>query len=118
MGVKVLMPKYIDAYAFRRRLDGIDPFTKCYQDTNVYLNYAKEAVIVALDAEPEADVRHVVKAKNIGTDYAECDQFVCSNCGVELQDWHRVERDDDDGDITYHEYVFRYCPNCGAVVSE
>lgn len=54
------------------------------------------------------------KGHNENNDYAECDQFVCSECGIELQDWHRVERDIDDGDITYHEYTFRYCPNCGA----
>lgn len=36
------------------------------------------------------------KCRNVNPDYAECDQFVCSNCGVELQDWHRVERDEDD----------------------
>lgn len=54
------------------------------------------------------------KCHNENHDYAECDQFVCSNCGIELQDWHRVERDEDDGDVTYHEYEFNYCPNCGA----
>jgi len=54
------------------------------------------------------------KCCNINTDYAECDQFICSNCGIELQDWSRVERDEDDGDITYHEYEFNFCPNCGA----
>lgn len=51
--------------------------------------------------------------KNENKDYAECDQFVCSNCGIELQDWHRVEHDEDDGDISYHEYEFNYCPGCG-----
>lgn len=56
------------------------------------------------------------KCHNVNPDYAECDQFVCSNCGIELQDWHRVERDEDDGDITYHGYEFQYCPNCGARV--
>lgn len=55
------------------------------------------------------------KCHNVNTDYAECDQFVCSNCGIELQDWHRVERDED-GDITHHEYEFNYCPNCGAKI--
>lgn len=50
--------------------------------------------------------------ENVGTDYAECDQFVCSECGIELQDWHSVERCDD-GEIIFHEYVFRYCPHCG-----
>lgn len=57
------------------------------------------------------------KCHNENHDYAECDQFVCSNCGIELQDWHRVERDEDDGDITYHEYEFKYCPNCGARIT-
>lgn len=53
-------------------------------------------------------------AHNNNEDYAECDQFVCSNCGIELQDWHRVECDEDDGEVSYHEYTFKYCPNCGA----
>lgn len=53
-------------------------------------------------------------AHNNNEDYAECDQFVCSNCGIELQDWHRVERDEDDGEVSYHEYTFKFCPNCGA----
>lgn len=56
------------------------------------------------------------KGHNENNDYADCDQFVCSECGIELQDWHRVERDIDDGDITYHEYTFRYCPNCGTII--
>lgn len=51
--------------------------------------------------------------RNIATEYADCDQFVCSECGIELQNWYRVERDEDDGDITYHEYLFRFCQNCG-----
>lgn len=53
------------------------------------------------------------KCHNENRDYDSCDQFVCSNCGIELQDWHAVERSED-GDITYHEYEFKYCPNCGA----
>lgn len=54
--------------------------------------------------------------ENKNNDYAACDQFVCSNCGIELQDWHRVERDEDDGDITYREYEFNFCPSCGCKV--
>ena len=64
-----------------------------------------------LEQEPCEDTHK--KCHNINPDYAECDQFVCSNCGIELQDWHRVERDED-GDVTYHEYEFHFCPNCGA----
>lgn len=54
------------------------------------------------------------KGKNIATDYDEVDQFVCSECGIELQNWVRVERDEDDGDETHYEYRFNFCPNCGA----
>lgn len=60
---------------------------------------------------PLMEVKH---GKNVGTDYDEVDQFVCSECGIELQGWYRVERDEDDGEETYHEYRLRYCPNCGA----
>lgn len=65
-----------------------------------------------IDAEP---ARHV---KNVGTDYDEIDQFVCSECGIELQGWHRVEHDEDDGVETVHEYRLRYCPNCGGRIVE
>lgn len=51
--------------------------------------------------------------ENINEDYDDCDQFKCSECQIELQDWHRVERDEDYGEISYHEYTFKYCPNCG-----
>lgn len=57
------------------------------------------------------------KCHNANTDYAECDRFVCSNCGIELQDWHRIEHNED-GDIAYHEYEFNYCPNCGAKIEK
>jgi predicted RNA-binding Zn-ribbon protein involved in translation (DUF1610 family) len=63
---------------------------------------------------PAADVVERKTGKNVATEYDDCDQFVCSECGIELQDWHRVERDEDDGNVTYHEYRFRFCPNCGA----
>lgn len=55
---------------------------------------------------------------NCNEDYADCDQFVCSECGIELQEWLQVERDEDDGDITYHEYTMKYCPNCGKKIEE
>lgn len=69
-----------------------------------------------LEAIPAADVAEVRHGANIGEDYAACDQFVCDQCGVELQGWYRVERDMDDGEETHHEYVMRYCPNCGVKI--
>jgi len=71
-------------------------------------------MIIALDTAIKAlEERKKETCTNVGTDYAEVDQFVCSECGIELQDWHRVERDVDDGEVSYHEYTFHFCPNCG-----
>lgn len=53
--------------------------------------------------------------ENLNPDYADCDQFVCSNCGIHLQDWVRIDADDYDASIV-HEYVFRFCPHCGGKV--
>jgi DNA-directed RNA polymerase subunit RPC12/RpoP len=55
--------------------------------------------------------------KNVATEYDDCDQFVCSECGIELQDWRRVERDEDGLEV-YYEYRFRFCPNCGMKIKE
>lgn len=55
----------------------------------------------------------VETCRNIAKDYADVDQFVCSECGIELQDWDRVERDEDTGDESFYEYTLKYCPNCG-----
>ena len=79
--------------------------------------YDNERVVEMLDDLPSVTLVPK-KCHNENHDYAECDQFVCSNCGIELQDWHRVERDEDDGDVTYHEYEFKYCPNCGAKIDK
>lgn len=55
---------------------------------------------------------------NIATDYANTDQFICSNCHIHLQNWHSVEIDEDTDEETHHEYTFRYCPNCGARIQD
>ena len=81
---------------------------KSESEENYYVKRARalDMAIKALNQQKEGH--------NCNEDYADCDQFVCSECGIELQDWHRVERDEDDGDISYHDHVFRFCPNCGA----
>ena len=66
-----------------------------------------------VDSIPAADVRPVNDGENI-TENNPVDEFVCSKCGIILEDWSMVEIDEDDGERTNHEYVFRFCPNCGA----
>ena len=62
---------------------------------------------------PTIDAVPVVHGENI-TEENEVDQFVCSECGIIIESFVRKEIDEDDGEETYHEYVMRYCPNCGA----
>lgn len=50
---------------------------------------------------------------NENSDYSECDEFICSVCGVHLKDWVRFDEEDN----TF-EFVFNYCPNCGAKIDE
>ena len=62
-------------------------------------------------------VRPVKEGENI-TENNPVDEFVCSECGIIIEDWSRVEIDEADGERTNHEYVFRFCPNCGAAMTE
>lgn len=62
---------------------------------------------------PPADMKLVVYAENVADEYADCDQFICSECGIHLQDWVRIDEEDYQDRIV-HEYVFKFCPNCGA----
>lgn len=57
------------------------------------------------------------ECENVGKDYADVDQFICSECGIHLQDWVRIDEDDYEDGIV-HEYAFRFCPNCGKKVRE
>lgn len=57
-------------------------------------------------------------AYNDNWKYRGCDEFVCSKCGIHLEDWTKVEVDLDTGDRNCFEYEFKYCPNCGARMEE
>ena len=51
------------------------------------------------------------------SDFNEVDGFKCSNCGIEITDFCRVERDEDDGSESYHEYILKYCLNYGRFIN-
>lgn len=59
--------------------------------------------------QKEADVAPVVHGKNI-TDMHPVDEFICSECGIDLTEFCRYDPEED---VAY-EYEFKYCPNCGA----
>ena len=85
---------------------------KKWADGYSYIETPTEDAINEFNAIPAADVWPLQVGENI-TENNPVDEFVCSECGIILEDWTMVEIDEDDGERTNHEYAFRYCPNCG-----
>lgn len=83
--------------------DATDTITGCY-----LLETINNAPTV--EAEP---VRHTTNISKI----ADCDEFICNDCGLHLKDWVRVEITDEYGEDHY-EYEFEFCPSCGAKIIE
>lgn len=46
------------------------------------------------------------------------DSFICENCGIRLEDCTRIIFDEDAEDTTFHEYEFKFCPECGRRIVE
>lgn len=100
------MAKYIEAEAAKKELKKtfLDDWIKAYK---------------TIDRVPAADVRENVHGENIRSDlvgsenFSDCDLFFCSKCLIELRDWTRIIKEED-GDEDCYEYVFNFCPNCGA----
>lgn len=66
--------------------------------------------IVDLNEVPQ--IANDSECNNVCKEYAECDAFICSNCGVYLENWSEVIFDDD-GEKMLQEFEFKFCPNCG-----
>ena len=109
---KALFHKIVPLEDCVSRAEVYDIITRMFTSTEMTNEEYKNAMQLVKELPSVIPARP--HGHNNNNDYADCDQFVCSECGIELQDWHSVERDIDDGDITYHEYTFKYCPNCGA----
>ena len=110
------MAEFIEREALKKQMASFVPFAIDASNQD-YVDGLTDAYSLICQS-PVADVVERKTGKNVATEYDDYDQFVCSECGIELQDWHRVERDEDDGDVTYHEYRFRFCPNCGANLND
>lgn len=100
------MARYIDESEIK--------FTgETYTDDNNEIYVTLSDVRQAIAQTPTADVEEVKHGENIGTLHP-VDEFICSECGIVLEGWTRVVIDEDDGELYFYEYEFKYCPNCGA----
>ena len=81
----------------------------------------KELTLKTERIEGVADMHIIEKQEKTCKNVSEMhpvDGFTCSECGISLEDYSEKEVDEESGDITYREYMLRYCPNCGAKVVE
>ena len=65
----------------------------------------------------ERGYRKEIICENI-TENAFTDEFICSVCGFQMDDFCETRVDEDYGEKTNHEFEIRYCPNCGAKARE
>lgn len=104
------MARYIDADRFRKHLELAMEKMHLIRGIKAVDVWA---VVKSLDNAPTADVVEVKHGENIGTLHP-VDEFICSECGIVLEGWTKVVTDEDDGEMYFYEYEFKYCPNCGA----
>lgn len=77
-----------------------------------YEPFSAKDIYRLIDNAPTVEERP--QGKNLNNEYDDVDQFICSICGIELQDWNRYETDEDTSEKHCYDYHFNYCPNCGA----
>ena len=85
--------------------------------SRVKAKFLKNYVIVTLEASKTDDVVEVKHGYNKSS-MNPVDEFICSECGAMFADVSLVKEDEENGDINYYEFEFKYCPNCGAKMSE
>jgi predicted RNA-binding Zn-ribbon protein involved in translation (DUF1610 family) len=84
-------------------------------------NFRKAVVATSLDNIEKlkrlkpAQVGKIKQGKNISKMHP-VDEFICSECGMIMRDFSRIEIDEDRDDEFCYEFEFRYCPRCGAKI--
>lgn len=95
--------------------------TGCGNDSDHKGDYTTGASVDRLaeleDKIEQGTLKEEKTCKNI-SEMHPVDGFTCSECGISIEDYCEKEVDEENGDITYREYMLRYCPNCGAKVVE
>ena len=91
---------------------------KCDSDGELFCDagdfYSEEGYFRIEEVEVEGAI-DVKRGENI-TEMHPVDEFICSECGIIMRDCCRYEIDEDDGDEICYEFVFRFCPRCGAKI--
>lgn len=94
----------------------IEKAKKCFVSDDVCdgMKSAVDAFMNFIVQAPSEEAVPVVYGCNNNQNYHEVDEFRCSVCGLHLEDWSRHVYED--GEEIIKEYVFKYCPECGAMM--
>lgn len=123
------MPRYIDADELLKVLEVFSKKegekTAFFAQKNIGELFAKynhgqycfENVKEMVNTMPTANVVEVKCGKNT-TKCHPVDEFICSECGLWLQDLSEYQMDEDDGDVTCHEFEVKHCPRCGVKIDD
>ena len=68
------------------------------------------------DKITSGEYQDAAHTKNL-SEIAWCDSFICSKCGLHLEEWVKVEITEEYGKERF-EYEFEYCPGCGRKIVE
>lgn len=106
------MAEYIEREA---ALKIIDNYGKTVTADSVVVVEAIKDIVGVIT--PAADVVEVKHGKNL-TKMNPVDEFICSECGVELCDMTEFRIDVDNEDECFFEFEVKFCPNCGVKIRE
>lgn len=102
------MPRYID----------IEPVIAATKSMKFHFEAISiDGIIDRLEAEPTADVVEVVHGENLSK-LVHTSQFICSECGVVVQDWGRGVYDNPCFISVFFDMSFNFCPNCGVKIEQ
>lgn len=112
------MKKYIDADKLIETLIELQeiPTPGLAKVTNEAISLGLSLAVREVRKSPVADVEEVKLGYNKSS-MNPVDEFICSECGAMFADVSLVKEDEENGDINYYEFEFKYCPNCGAKMS-
>ena len=95
------MARYIDAEKLLAELSN-----------DITRHYFLCDLVDKISCQPIVDLQKEEYCKNI-SDAHPCDEFICSECGLDCVDYAKVVYDEDSGDSFHMEFIFNFCPNCG-----
>ncbi len=96
--------------------DALYEETKEYCEKYKITNWTSDDVLEWIVGTSTVDAEPVRHGHNENQEYHEVDEFRCSECGLHLEDWTRYVYDEDSDEKYAQEYVFKRCPECGAVI--